>query len=241
MIVVAEGDGLVLVEQEDHAHLTGDLAALVPPGTAHHAAFVAAARLHDNGWREADHAATVDAHGHPHTFTTVDDDTYEAVWRRGIDRAAATDALTGLLVGLHGARFFGGRTSPGMRALDAAERERQDRVLAELGLGGTWQDLPPAVAEASDRVALLDALSLMLCGVLPDEISASIGATRYTLTRTAEAVRVRPWPFAAEPAALPMELSVIARRVPAGPYSSDEALRGAMAEATPTAMPVAVG
>lgn len=235
MIVTPDGDEFVMVAQEAHAHLTGDLAAFTPGGP-HQAAYVAAARQHDNGWREADRDATVDADGRPHTFTTVDDDTYEAVWRRGIARAAEVDTLVGLLVGLHGARFFSGRSSAGMRALDAEERARQDRVLGELDLGGTWRDLPSEIAEPSDRIAMLDALSLMLCGAIGDRLSAEVAGVGYTLSRRGWTVAVRPWPFTDD---LP-SLTVSARRIPAAPYGSHAALREALAATPAFEMPVAL-
>lgn len=242
MIVTGDSDELILVEQEHHAHLTGDLAARVPRGRGDHAAFVAAARVHDNGWRETDRAPTVDAAGWPRTFTTVTDDTYEAVWRRGIARAADVDPMVGLLVGLHGARFFGGRTSPGMRALDDSERTRQNRVLADLGLGGSWRDLPEEVDEPSQRIAMLDALSLMLCGAIDRVIAPSVGEQAYTLTPTPApsglaTVSVRPWPFDGP---VP-SLRVWARRVPRRPCASDEDLQTAFAEAAVTTLAVELG
>jgi hypothetical protein len=229
MIVDREGEGLVVIDQEAHARLTGELAANLPFQVAHHAAFVAAARVHDNGWREADRDATVDEDGQPHTFNNVPDEIYEDLWRRGIERAAAVDPLVGLLVGLHGSRFFETRDSPGMRALVADERARQARVLAELGLGGSWDDLPASVAEASDWIAMLDALSLLLCGAgLPDQISPSVGEQRYTLTRTSLGVAIDPWPYEGGP----LQLGVEARRIAPGPYRDHDALRRAL-EAAP--------
>lgn len=241
MIVTADGDELVLIEQEHHAHLTGDLAALMPHGRGNHAAFLAAARVHDNGWREADQAPTRDGAGWPCTFATVADDVYAAVWRRGIARAADVDALVGLLVGLHGARFFGGRTSPAMRTLDDSERARQNRVLAGLGLGGSWQDLPADVDEPSQRIAMLDALSLMLCGAIDRAIAPSVGDQAYTLTPTPAAaglatVSVRPWPFAGP---VP-PLRVAARRLPRRPFVSDEDLQATFARAAVTTLAVAL-
>src|SRR5690625_7747874 len=78
MIVVSTDGSLRLIEQEHHAHLTGALAARMPFGALDHAAFVAAARVHDNGWREADATPTVDRAGRPHTFSSAPDKTYEA-------------------------------------------------------------------------------------------------------------------------------------------------------------------
>jgi hypothetical protein len=237
MIVDDRGDGLVLIEQEAHARLTGDLAAHLSFLVPHHAAFVAAARVHDNGWREADLDATVDDAGAPHTFTTVPEGIYEEVWRRGIERAVAVDELLGLFVGLHGSRFFGSRGSEGMQALLEAERRRQDEALDRLGLGGSWDRLPASVETASDWIAMLDALSLLLCGApLPDEISPKVAGEGHRLTRSGRQVLVDPWPYGDER----LTFAVPARRVSPGPYVSHEALRAALADASTFELSVTV-
>ena len=228
MIVEEDRRGLVLIDQEAHARLTGDLAARLPFLVPHHAAFVAAARVHDNGWREADAAPTVDEQGRPHTFNKVPDDRYEQLWRRGIDRGAAVDELVGLFVGLHGSRFFETRDSPGMHRLVEEERERQSAVLQRLGLGGSWDALPESVQVASDWIAMLDALSLLLCGAgLPDQITPRVGPIGYTLRRTEQTVSVDPWPYGRDP----LTLGVEARRLEATTFDSEQALAGALSEA----------
>ncbi|WP_290652508.1 DUF3891 family protein [Aquisalimonas sp.] len=237
VIVDDDGESLVLIGQEAHAHLTGELAASLPTHVPHRSAFVAAARVHDNGWREADRAATVDSEGRPHTFTSAPDPIYEELWRRGIARAAAVDALVGLLVGIHGARFFKTRQSAGMRRLLAEERCRQDAVLVELGLGGSWDALPAGVALASEWIAMLDALSLLLCGAsLPERISPRVAGEPYTVTRSHEVVTVEPWPYAGGACTF----TVTARRIRRQPYASDEALRRALSQAEPYDLSVAV-
>lgn len=226
MIVHDDRDGLVLIDQEAHARLTGDLAARLPFPVPHHAAFVAAARVHDNGWRETDAAPTIDERARPHTFNNVPDDRYEQLWRRGIERAAAVDELVGLFVGLHGARFFETRDSPGMRRLVEEERERQSAVLAALGLGGRWDALPEPVQRASDWIAMLDALSLLLCGAsLPDRITPRVVGVGYTLTRSGEAVSIDPWPYEGGH----FTLSVAARHLSATTFDSDAELRELLA------------
>jgi len=196
MIVVGEGDATVTVTQEAHAHLTGELAArLAPPPGIERSAFVAAARLHDNGWREADADPPRGDDGHPLIFFRVPAEVYEAVWRRGITRAAAVDPLVGLLVGLHGARFFAANPDPRVRALHEEERARQDRVLAELGLGGTWRDLPSAVAAASDWIAFLDRVSLQVCGALPDALDTDVAGATHRTVLDGALLTIDPWPF----------------------------------------------
>jgi hypothetical protein len=237
MIVHEEDNGLVLIDQEAHAHLTGDLAARLPFPVPHHAAFVTAARVHDNGWRETDEAPTIDERGRPHTFNNVPDDRYEQLWRRGIERAAAVDGLVGLLVGLHGARFFETRDSPGMRRLVEQERQRQSEVLADLGLGGSWDALPDTVQQASDWIAMLDALSLLLCGAsLPDRITPRVAGTGYTLTRSDATVTIDPWPYEGGRFSLP----VAARSLGATTFGSDVELRHAVAGARTFSLAVSV-
>lgn len=194
MIIAAESDeGLVLIAQDDHAHLTGDLAARLADPLSRSSAFVGAARLHDNGWREADAAPSVDGDGRPHDFRSAPDDIYEEVWRRGISRAADLDDEVGLLVGLHGARFLGHRD--GTRPLLRAERRREADVLARLGHPPDHEALPPELARASDWIAALDAVSLIVCGQLGDELSVGVAGERLTVRRDGTTVVLDPWPL----------------------------------------------
>lgn len=229
MIVVPDGDGLVAFAQEAHAWLAGDLATRLPARHWEPSAFVAAARVHDNGWREADRVPTIDGEGRPHRFYQVPAEVYVDVWRRGIARAAAVDAIVGLLVGLHGARFFGSSAHDAVRALHDEERTRQDRVLAEVGLGGSWRDLPPAVRSASDWIAFLDQLSLVVCGELDDETTAEVDGTRLRVARAGDVIAVDPWPFAAAP----QRVSIEGRRLAEPTYPAPEALWAALADAPP--------
>jgi Protein of unknown function (DUF3891) len=227
VIVVSEGRGSTVFTQEAHARLAGELAARLPPGHWEASALVAAARVHDNGWREADAFPTIDETGRPHTFYRVPPDVYVAVWRRGIARAAAVDALVGLLVGLHGARFFGLNPHDEVQALHEQERARQDQVLAELGLGTSWQALPDPLRSASDWIALLDQLSLTVCGALDDVVARDVAGTTYTTVRSAETITVDPWPFADDGG----PVSIEGRRLDGGSFATREALRDGLADA----------
>lgn len=227
MIVLPDGPALVVFTQEAHAHLAGELAARLHPGDWDRSALVAAARVHDNGWREADQTPTLDRAGDPHTFYRVPPDVYTAVWRRGIARAAGVDPLVGLLVGLHGTRFFGANPHAQVKALHAEERARQGQVLVELGLGTSWQALPAPIQAASDWIAFVDQLSLMVCGELADRTSSTVVGIDYRATREGAAISVDPWPFtdAGGP------VSIEGRRLPAHSFPSTESLCAAMADA----------
>jgi hypothetical protein len=227
MIVVPDGDALTVFAQEAHAHLAGELAAWLPPREWASSALVAAARVHDNGWREADLEPTVDETGRPHTFYRVPPDVYTAVWRRGIARAAGVDPLVGLLVGLHGARFFGLNPHEEVLALHDEERQRENRVLAELGLGGSWQALPSAVQSVSDWIAFLDQLSLMVCGALADVAEREVDGVGYRAVRSGGLLTLAPWPFAVAGG----PVSIAGRRLPQALHPSAGALRDALTDA----------
>jgi uncharacterized protein DUF3891 len=228
VIVVPDGGDLVVFTQEAHAHLAGELAARLP-ARWEASALVAAARVHDNGWREADRHPTIDEDGRPHTFYRVPPDVYVTIWRRGIDRAAAVDPLVGLLVGLHGARFFGSNPHAQVRTLHDEERARQDRVLAELGLGSSWRDLPAPLQSASDWIAFVDQLSLMICGAF-DSASVQIDGVGYRAVLDAGAIILDPWPFtdAGGP------ISITAHRLRQASYRSADALCDALARSPAT-------
>ncbi len=226
MIVLPDGDGLVLFGQEPHAQLAGELAARLPAGRWEGSALVAAARVHDNGWREADLHPTIDQDGRPHTFYRVPPDVYVAIWRRGIARAAAADALVGLLVGLHGARFFGSNPHEQVRALHDEERARQDLVLAELGLGTSWQALPTPLQSVSDWIAFVDQLSLLICGEF-DTADRDLDGTSYRAVRSGDVITLDPWPFGDAGGSV----EITGRSLPRGSYPSRGALQEALAEA----------
>lgn len=219
-----ERGGLLLVDQDDHAHLAGELAAALADGLpAPRGALVAAARVHDNGWREADAAPTLDVEsGRPHAYTDVPDDVYLDVWRRGIDRAVALDPYVGLLVSLHGLRFFSRRTRPPMQEFVAQRRAQQDELLAQLGAtGASWRELPDDVRAHHEWLRWLDSLSLFLLGDWGDELELTAAARRHRVRRVDEqTVAMEPFPFAA-----PLEFRVPALRLPRRRCESEAALQ----------------
>lgn len=222
MIVLPDGDGVVLFRQEAHAQLAGELAARIAAVSWERSAFVAAARVHDNGWREADAAPTLDGDGRPHTFYAVPPEVTTACGGAG-SRAAAVDALVGLLVGLHGARFFGTNPHAQVRALHDEERERQD-LLGELGLGASWRELPSPISAASDWIAFLDRLSLTVCGELADSLTTEVDGLPYRTTRAADVITVDPWPFTDDG----VEVTIDGHRLPHRAFASEPALREAL-------------
>lgn len=237
MLVVNGDGGLRLITQEDHAWLTGDLAARWSAPSPHQSAFVAAARVHDNGWREYDAAPEVDDAGTPRSFGAMRAAPYAEIWRRGIARAAALDPVIGLLVGLHGVRFFDGDDRREViRAVHADETARIAAVLADLGMGGTAEELPAHIAELRDRTGLLDLVSLIACGAIASAVEPSVGDQTIAVAPAQDGATIDPWPLTVDAVAAQVPVRTIEDR----PYRDAGDLARAIAAAPPTTMEVAI-
>lgn len=225
MIVRESGDDTLLVmRQMDHAALTGEFAARLADAPEPRGAFVAAARVHDNGWREADEAPLLDrATGRPHTFRSIPDAPYREVWERGMARAVALDPHVGLLVTLHGARFFSNRTGGGTVEFHAAAKRHATTLLGALGLGGTYDDLPRDVEAQSGWIAFLDGLSLFVCESWRSPWRADVPDGHVTVERAGDVVTMDPWPFGDA-----FEAEVPARVLPAQRWATEDAMRRAL-------------
>jgi hypothetical protein len=196
-MIVQEADGRILLyPQEAHAHVAGEMAAELLGAPAPRAAFVAAVRVHDNGWREADAAPLLNGRtGLPHSFNDYPDAGYLDIWRRGISRAVALDAHVGLLVSLHGARFFANDTKPELRAFYEEQRALQDSLLRDLGLGGRWDALPKEVGDQVAWMRFFDGLSLFFCGVWGSPRTLTSPQGEHDVERIDGRLVVDPWPF----------------------------------------------
>lgn len=114
MIVLRRSDGLVLIDQLDHAALAGifaghwgndDFAAPEPLE-----AVVLAASRHDEGWRDWDESVRYDAvTQRPLYFLDVAIEDYVELYARGIERIVSIDRYAGLLVSMHGTGNVCGR------------------------------------------------------------------------------------------------------------------------------------
>ncbi len=170
MIVADTGDGrLRLVTQGDHAAFAADLLALWPeltdattapgPGgeSSLRALVLRATRLHDNGWAELDAAPPLTREGLPHDFLSLPRNERLELWRRGVERYAASDPEVAALILEHAIYVLGLSRDIQAEDLDSW-RDWRDALHEELG----WQDsaLPRA---AYPWLQAADALSLQVC------------------------------------------------------------------------------
>ncbi len=158
MIVRERADSFVLVEQHEHALVSGEFARRwveepVPAGPT-----LYAVENHDVGWREPDREVHWnEASGRPHSFVDHPLGPKLEAWRQGIEWVEAREAYAGLLCSLHYSRFVLGSENP----LEVEFREREAARQERLRLG-----VSPAELENLERnfrfLRLCDGLSLYL-------------------------------------------------------------------------------
>jgi len=252
MIVSRRGGALVLVRQVDHQDQCGLMADAW--GNASFARprpdgpLALAARVHDEGWRSWEEAPEVGESGAPVDFTEIDRPTHVALYRTGIEAAAAADPCAGLVVSMHGQGLYEGRRGldPGP-ATPRADRPRQVRAFLEeqdevqARLRGRIGPGPALDAWASAAYRLLqtwDVLSLYLTwralvegreATLP-QVPREVGDPGVELRLRPDgelACTCAPWPFRGDA----VELPVAARRIPDRRYPSARDLAAALEEA----------
>ena len=224
MIVRPDGDNLLLITQPEHAALSArimeawrsdGLPVLASRGTV-----LLATREHDNGWREVDRWPTVDTRtGRPHHFMSAPAATKQGIWPRGVRRLEADDPAAAALVAQHALTVLDRIPTPDWLAFFAGMEAERDRILAT----GVYGNDVDALLADYRFVLLGDVLSLIFCCAWRE----SFVRAGYRMTLEGETLVVRPDPFEGRR----IEMTAVARRVPARPYVSDDDLRDALAAA----------
>jgi len=222
MIVVEEGESLLLITQPDHARFAGELLALwQPQGLPEHPRreeLLFAIREHDNGWREADAAPRVDsARGRPHDFVSFPLTSRLEVWQRGSDRHSVDHPYPTLLITRHALELHRDlRHEVGWDEFLKGLEERQAELLDQSGLQGS------EVAADYRYLAMADVLSLTACN------GWTAPAEKWGLQWRYEdnVLYLAPFPLAGS-----TSFRVPARRIPNRPYSGDADLGSELAAA----------
>lgn len=228
-MIVREVDGRVTcVAQAEHGRHAGALAEALDEAPPPQGPFEDATATHDDGWKAYDQSPGLDpGTGLPHTYRTIPTDDYLDVWREGIDRARERDPHVELLVSLHGSAFLSRRDDAEAEAFVAGQRDRQDELLADLGFGGSWDDLPEPVASHREWMGFCDALSLFVLDRWESPWRAEVGGTTYEARREGAEATVDPWPFEGEKVAASVPVVVLED----APYDSGAAMEAALASA----------
>lgn len=216
MIVVDLPDRFRLVTQPDHAYFAGKLAKLWrADGLPEHPRrddLLAAAREHDNGWREADAAPRLDReHDRPYDFLTMPQEERHEIWRRGTTRYRDSRPYVALLVTLHALYLHRDRRGepqlePLFDHLDPLREDLLEITGADPDLA--WQDY--WIVGATDQVSLVAASDWT------GPFSYEQGDRRLTGSFEDGTLRLDPFPLAGS-----TTFTLPCRFIPKRPYEGD--------------------
>jgi Protein of unknown function (DUF3891) len=263
MIVQEQGDQLILIRQTDHAVLSGFFARewgnhLFQRPEPFESLLLAASE-HDNAWRDWELQPQIDPKTRlPYSFMSIPTDTHIELYQRGIERVVKCDRYAGLLVSMHASGLYdrARATIPGFSAkyVKSTEAElvsgflqglklQQLRLKVDLrGDAGTKEFVQERLLEAnSRRLEALDRLSLYFCmsstphdatidSVPVDDQGSEVDWELRP--RGPNAVSLGPYPFRREP----LQVSILARRVPKRIYTSSLDFQKTLARAPYSAL-----
>lgn len=258
MIIQEQGDHLVLIRQTDHAVLAGHFArqlgndgfALPQPLES----FLLAATEHDNGWNDWELLPEIDPVTFlPYSFMSIPTRDHIELYQRGIERVVKADHYAGLLVSMHCLGLYDRTraTMPGFSAKYVKAHETQTvndflqtlrlqqlRLKVDLRADSKLKDFADEkwLQANSLRLEALDRLSLYFCmGPLEattiDAVPADYQGREVDWNLQPEgstAVTLEPYPFRRDP----LEISILARRIPRRRYSDDGDLQRTLGQAT---------
>jgi hypothetical protein len=205
----------LLIAQDDHARLAGDLAAVmtIPGAPRLDAEIVEAIRQHDCGWRTLDAQLIACARNGspPLSFLDMSVPEFLFAWTQSIEQVAARTALGGAMVSLHFSRLAEYRLR--MRQ-DEAEATRRLEKFVDSEADRRRGVVPPEdarLARLTDLLQLCDLISLFVCCGAEAAGVFSQAAGRLELQQQDGKYSFSPAVLAA-----PLELAVPAIAWPAG-------------------------
>src|SRR5213082_1878375 len=256
MIIQEQGDHLIVIRQTDHAVLAGHFArelgseefALPQPQDS----FILAATEHDNGWNEWELLPEIDQVTFlPFSFMSIPTRDHIELYQRGIERVVKVDRYAGLLVSMHCLGLYDRTraTMPGFSAKyvktqeaavvnDFLQRLRLQQLRLKVDLRGdaATKDFADEkwVQANAQRLEALDRLSLYFClGPLGpatiDAVPANYQGKEVDWDLQPEennGATLEPYPFRRDP----LEISILARRIPKDRYADSLDLQKALAQ-----------
>jgi hypothetical protein len=253
---------LVIIRQTDHAVLSGHFArelgneVFMQPEPVE--SFRLAAMEHDNGWDEWELLPGIDPVTFlPYSFMSIPTEEHIELYRRGIERVVKADRYAGLLVSMHCLALYD-RTRATMPGFSAKYVKSQDSTmvtdflqmlrLQQLRLKVDLRADPLTknftdekwLQANAQRLEALDRLSLYFCmgpleGATIDAVPADYQGTEVDWDLQPEggnAATLEPYPFRRDP----LEISILARRIPKRRYADDADFQKALSQASYFAM-----
>jgi hypothetical protein len=262
VIIQEHADHLVIIRQTDHAVLSGHFArelgneVFMQPEPVE--SFRLAAMEHDNGWDEWELLPGIDPVTFlPYSFMSIPTEEHIELYRRGIERVVKADRYAGLLVSMHCLALYD-RTRATMPGFSAKYVKSQDSTmvtdflqmlrLQQLRLKVDLRADPLTknftdekwLQANAQRLEALDRLSLYFCmgpleGATIDAVPADYQGTEVDWDLQPEggnAATLEPYPFRRDP----LEISILARRIPKRRYADDTDFQKALSQASYFAM-----
>jgi len=258
VIIQEHADHLVIIRQTDHAVLSGHFArelgneVFMQPEPVE--SFRLAAMEHDNGWDEWELLPGIDPVTFlPYSFMSIPTEEHIELYRRGIERVVKADRYAGLLVSMHCLALYD-RTRATMPGFSAKYVKSQDSTmvtdflqmlrLQQLRLKVDLRADPLTknftdekwLQANAQRLEALDRLSLYFCmgpleGSTIDAVPADYQGTEVDWDLQPEggnAATLEPYPFRRDP----LEISILARRIPKRRYADDADFQKALSQAS---------
>jgi hypothetical protein len=257
MIIQEQGDQFILIRQTDHAVLSGHFARALGNKVFSRPepfeSFCLAAAEHDNGWNEWEILPHIDPKSFtPYNFMSIPTEEHIALYQRGIERVVRVDHYAGLLVSLHCSGLYDRTraTMPGFSAKYVRSNEShlvtdflQRLRLQQLRLKVDLRADPVMKAYADEqsiqanlqRLEALDRLSLYFClapldGSTIDAVPVNGNGSEADWDLQPAGgnfVTLKPYPFQKDP----LDISILARRVPKRAYADENEFHKILAQA----------
>ncbi len=257
MIIQERGDHLILIRQTDHAVLSGYFARELGNEKFARSEPEESVRLaateHDNGWNEWELQPHIDPVTFlPFTFMSLPTQQHMDLYQRGIERVVKVDRYAGLLVSMHCAGLYDKTraTMPGFSAkyvksqeaplvTDFVQRLRLQQLRLKVDLRADpatnnfadekWLQANAQRLEALDRLSLYFCLGPMEAATI-DAVPSNYNGGEVDWDLQPEgnnAATLEPYPFRRDP----LEISILARRIPKRRYADDLELQKVLAQA----------
>ncbi len=253
MIRREEKEGWFLINQHDHAALSGQIMnywgneAFEPPAPVDEVLFAIAE--HDNGWKEWDSFPKIETQtGYPMNFMEMHFADQKSIWIRSFRRFSEDHPYASALIALH-FRVFN------QKILDRYEDDGEAKSLNlemnkfiadSLNLERSNSGLPPLPKKARINLRLVqvgDIVSLALCHGWPsidiDAAPLNYAGTTLRLNLTSSDGKnyiINPYPFSQDN----LGFQIIGRKTVQKQFNSDDELRQILAETNPETLELSI-
>lgn len=167
MIILEREQSYLMVTQDDHAHISCDIARNCKEeyffDDTRTQEVMLAINEHDRGWIELDSSPVWnDKTEKPYSFIDYPLSLKITFYKKGLDEVEKMSKYAGLLCSLHYSSFIQDSSEPAVREFWTEEKQRQERVLKEMEMKGNEKKQETLMYHL-DLLKFCDYLSLFIC------------------------------------------------------------------------------